>query len=54
MYKVKVEIHLGKRYIAKKGDAFYYKADKTHYLKELSGDRINMGDFSMSLWQQEC
>ena len=32
--KGKVEIHLGKRsYIAKKGDAFYYKADKTHYLK---------------------
>ena len=32
--KGKAEIHLGKRsYIAKKGDAFYYKADKTHYLK---------------------
>ena len=32
--KGKLEIHLGKRsYIAKKGDAFYYKADKTHYLK---------------------
>ena len=32
--KGKVEIHLGKKsYIAKKGDAFYYKADKTHYLK---------------------
>ena len=32
--KGKVEIHLGKRIcIAQKGDAFYYRADKTHYLK---------------------
>ena len=32
--KGKVKIHLGKRIcIAEKGDAFYYKADKTHYLK---------------------
>ena len=32
--KGKVEIHLGKRIcMAQKGDAFYYKADKTHYLK---------------------
>ena len=33
-----VTIHLGKRtYKAKKGEAFYYKPDQTHYLSSLSG-----------------
>ena len=33
-----VTIHLGKRtYKAKKGEAFYYRPDQTHYLSSLSG-----------------
>ena len=37
----KVEIHIGSRvYTAKKGDSFYYVADRTHYLRSKTGADI--------------
>lgn len=37
----KVEIHIGNRiYTAKKGDSFYYVADRTHFLRSKTGADI--------------